>query len=770
VLTASTAREALSLEVVGVVQGVGFRPFVYRLAQRHGLDGWVRNDAGQVHITVEGSPDHLREFVNDLQTQAPPLARIDAVHTAAAQPSSRDTFTIVESGAPDRAQRQPICPDVGICPACEAELFDPANRRYRYPFITCTDCGPRFTVIEDMPYDRERTSMRVFTQCAACRAEYESPSDRRHHSETNSCPDCGPRLTLLIQRPDSPPDRIDARALETAAALLADGRILAVRGLGGFHLAVDATDELAVERLRQRKHREAKPLAVMVRTLPDARRLGRVRRADELLLAAPERPVVVLELHTNARLAPSVAPGLNSVGVMVAYTPLHHLLLDLVDRPLVMTSANLSDEQIAISNEDAVARLSGVADAFLMHDRDIVSRYDDSVIRTIDDMPIFLRRARGYAPLPLPLPVASPTPLVAVGPHLKNTFTLVQDRTAYVSQHIGDLDNIKAVEHFTGTLQDYRRLFRIDPAVAVRDCHPGYLSTRLAEELGLPRVLSVQHHHAHVAAVAAEHGLTERVVGVAYDGTGYGDDGKIWGAEILVADLVGYTRAARMRYVPLPGGDLAVRRPWRAALGFLSLDPETAWAFTRAFEDVNPLELALARQQIARDLNAPAASSMGRLFDAAAAVLGLRTVAQYEGQAAMELEALAGSRTAGPLPFSVAETHAGLQIFDPLPLLVALGHGAHIGANRAYLAAQFHETVALATSLMVRNVCENTGIGTVVLGGGVFQNARLLATTARQLDAVKLRVLTPRALGPNDGAVSYGQAAVAAATLQEGAG
>jgi hydrogenase maturation protein HypF len=454
---------------------------------------------------------------------------------------------------------------------------------------------------------------------------------------------------------------------------------------------------------------------------------------------------------------------------MIAYTPLHHLLLDLVDRPLVMTSGNLSDEPIAITNEDALARLADVADGFLLHDRDIVSRYDDSVIRTVDDKPIFLRRARGYAPLPLTLPVESPVPLVAVGPHLKNTFTLVHHHTAYVSQHIGDLDNLETVRHFQATLDDYRRLFHIDPSIAVRDCHPGYLSTRLAEEMHLQRVLSVQHHHAHVAAVAAEHGLTEKVVGVAYDGTGYGDDGKIWGAEILIADLVGYTRAAHMRYIPLPGGDVAMRRPWRSALGFLSLDPDTAWAFSRAFEDVNPLELALAKRQIVRDLNAPEASSMGRLFDAAAAVLGLRSVAQYEGHAAMELEALAGTRPARPLPFSVAETHAGLQVFDPLPLLVALGHGAHIGANRADLAAQFHETVALATSLMVRNVCESTGIRTVVLSGGVFQNARLLATTARQLDAVKLRVLTPHALGPNDGAVSYGQAAVAAAILQEGA-
>ncbi|MFQ6047604.1 MAG: carbamoyltransferase HypF, partial [Gemmatimonadales bacterium] len=642
--------------------------------------------------------------------------------------------------------------------------FDPTDRRYLYPFITCTDCGPRFTVIEAMPYDRKRTSMRAFRQCAACTREYREPGDRRYHSETNSCGDCGPTVWLGAAD-QSAPQTIGASAIERAAHLLRAGRIVAIRGLGGFHLAVDATNDEAVRRLRSRKAREAKPLAVMVRSLEEARQLGEVGPVEALLLQSRERPIVLLRTLPRTGLAASVAPGLDTVGVMTAYTPLHHVLLKLVDRPLVMTSGNLSEEPIATANEEARARLGDTADAFLLHDREIVARYDDSVVRVAAGAPILLRRARGFAPLPLTLPIGTPEPLVAVGPHLKNTFTLAHEGTAYVSQHIGDLENLETLTHFQQSLEAFRRLFRIEPRAVVRDLHPGYLSTRIAAELELGEPIAVQHHHAHVAAVAAEYGITERVVGAAYDGTGYGEDGAVWGAEILMADLLHYERRCHLRYAPLPGGDHAMRRPWRAALGYLSLEPTLEQVFARAFSGIAPGERALAEQQIARKLNAPLASSMGRLFDAAAAVLGARRISLYEGHAAMELEALAGTRPATPLPFPIDEQADGSWVLDPIPLLAALGERCAAGRDIRDLAAQFHESVALATAEILQRVAGAAGTSMVVLSGGVFQNARLLTSVVGRLEPSRLRVLVPRRLGPNDGAISYGQAAVGAAIL-----
>jgi hydrogenase maturation protein HypF len=468
--------EALRLSVTGVVQGVGFRPFVHRLALMHELGGWVRNEAGEVQIEIEGRSRGVRAFLQDLVAKAPPLARIDALDVAPTQPMFAREFRIVESvDQPDR--RQPVSPDVALCAACERELFDSADRRYRYPFITCTDCGPRYTVIESMPYDRERTSMRVFRQCDECLREYRTPDDRRYHSESNSCHACGPRV-WVEEAQDTGEAAEGAEALERAAQQLRAGRIVAVRGLGGFHLAVDATNEEAVTRLRQRKAREAKPLAVMVRTAEDARRLGEMGNVEEALLTSRERPIVLLRTLPDAGLAPALAPGLDTVGVMTAYTPLHQLLLDLVRCPLVMTSGNLSEEPIATTNDDARLRLGSIADVFLLHDRDIVARYDDSVVRVVNGGPLFLRRARGYAPLPVDLPLEAPRSLVAVGPHLKNTFTLAHGRTAYVSQHIGDLENLETLEHFRASLTAFKQLFRIEPAVAVRDMHPGYLSPR----------------------------------------------------------------------------------------------------------------------------------------------------------------------------------------------------------------------------------------------------------------------------------------------------
>jgi len=756
-------RAALDVRVMGVVQGVGFRPFVHRLAARHGLAGWIRNAAGNVQIAVEGAPDALEEFLRALESEAPPLARIERVEFEPHAPTGLDGFRIQASAdAPD--QRQPISPDVATCARCEAELFNPADRRYRYPFITCTDCGPRFTVIAAMPYDRERTSMAAFRQCPECLREYTAPGDRRYHSETNSCPACGPRLWYITPARGRVDESADA-ALARAARLLLGGGILALRGLGGFHLAVDATNEAAVARLRARKRRDAKPLGLMVRTLDEACVIGVVGLDEAPLLVCPERPLVLLERLPGARLADGIAPGLAWIGVMLAYTPVHHLLLEAVGRPLVMTSGNLSEEPIATGNDEAYDRLGAIADGFLLHDREIVARYDDSLVRPSPAGPILLRRARGYAPLPLGLPIESPEPLLAVGPHLKNTFTLVHGRRAFVSQHIGDLENLETLQHFHDALERFQALFRVRPAIAVRDLHPGYLSTRIADELGVSRVIPVQHHHAHVAAVLAEHGETGPVLGVAYDGTGYGDDGHTWGAEVLLADLRGYRRLAHLRYAPLPGGDLAARTPWRTALGYLSLDPHLASAFELAFQGVDPREREVAERQIARGVNAPVASSMGRLFDAAAAVLGLRRVAAFEGQAAMELESLAGRRVASEIRWGMERDADGVLRLDPLHLLATLGMRRQRGENAADLAADFHASVAWATVEVLRRAVEETGITTVALGGGVFQNARLLGSVRARCEGLGLRTLIPRSLSPNDGAVSYGQAAIAAAWL-----
>lgn len=759
-MTATPTITARLFRVMGVVQGVGFRPFVYRLAVRHSLAGWVRNVAGTVEIHVEGANDDVETFRHQLRTEAPAVSRIDSVESAATDAAGAPDFRIVASADADGSR--PVTPDLAICSECEAELFDADDRRHRHPFITCTNCGPRYTVIRALPYDRERTSMAVFPLCEWCELEYLTPADRRHHAETVACPQCGPGVWLTGT--DGVPLSHGDDSIQDTAALLCIGHIAAIRGVGGFHLACDATDEAAVRRLRLRKQRDAKPFAVMVRTLDDARALCIVSPAEAQLLTSAERPIVLLAPRAGIRLAPSVSPGLDRVGLMLAYTPLHHLLLEAVARPLVMTSGNRSDEPIAIDNAEARDRLAEIAEVFLFHDREILSRVDDSVVRVVDDARLLLRSARGYTPLTLRLPVASPRPLLAVGPHLKNTFTLVREGAAHVSPHIGDLDSIESLDHYRAALERYQDLFRITPEVAVRDLHPGYLSTRIAQELGLSETIAVQHHHAHIAAVAAEHGVTGRVVGLAFDGTGLGDDGNVWGAETMIADLNGYRRMAHLRYVPLPGGDIAAREPWRVALGYLSLEPDAAAAFELAFRDILPEQRAVATRQIERRLNAPLASSMGRLFDAASAVLGLRSRSSYEGQAAMELESLAGSHAAEPFELPV-RADGDCLVLDPVPLLVALGEQRQRGVDAGFLTARFHESVIRAAVEVAVSVADGAGIGVVALGGGSFQNARLLSGIRRKLEAYGLRVLIPRQLGPNDGAISFGQAAVAASLL-----
>jgi hydrogenase maturation protein HypF len=751
---------AWRVSVRGVVQGVGFRPFVHRLAARYELNGWVRNEAGTVEMVLGGTAAALEGFVCALRSEAPPLARIETVTVATTSEPPGDRFEIAGSDD-DSVSRQPISPDVATCGECERELYDPADRRYGYPFITCTDCGPRHSVIQAMPYDRERTTMAAFRQCPACLSEYHSLDSRRYHSETNSCAECGPRVSLLSA---AGADVHSAAPIADAARMLCGGAIVAVRGIGGFHLGTDATCETAVRRLRERKYRDGKPLAVMVRSLEEARSIAFLSDAEAEWLHSVERPIVVLRLREFAGIARAVGDGLPTIGVMLAYSPLHMLLLDGVDRPLVMTSGNPSNVPLAVTNEEALTSLRGVADAFLTHDREIASPIDDSVLRVVDDQPLFLRRARGFAPLPVRLPIPARQPILAVGAHLKNTFTLAHGHEAFVSHHIGDLETLETMQHCERSIAGFSRMLHLEPRVIARDLHPEYLSSRYAERAALTPPLTIQHHHAHIAAVMAEHGVTERVLGLAFDGTGLGEDGCIWGGEFLVADLLGYKRVGQLRYAPLPGGDTASRQGWRAAIGYASLSECDGHLIERVIADVPAASLRIAWQQCEKRLNAPLASSMGRLFDAAAAIAGVCAHSRFEGEAAMHLELAAGQRDAHAIPLAISKT-AGRLVLDPVPLLIELAAARLEGEDPAVLAAVFHESLARACVEVAVDLAVRERLTTVALGGGVFQNGRLLSAIAGRLREVGLLVLTASALPPNDGAISYGQAAIAAARL-----
>jgi hydrogenase maturation protein HypF len=782
---------ARQIIVEGVVQGVGFRPFVWRLATELGLAGSVRNAAGRVEIQAGGEPAALDAFVRRLRSDAPPRARVDAVSAKALAPAKAvelaRPFAIDESVATAATERL-FPPDIATCDDCLREVLDPADRRHRYPFTNCTNCGPRATIIDELPYDRARTTMRAFPLCAACAAEYADPANRRFHAEPVACPACGPRLAYRSTGAPAPSAR-DDDALAAAAADLLAGRIVAVKGLGGYHLACDATDEVAVGRLRDRKRRWAKPFAVMVADLAAAERLAFTGATERRLLAGPERPIVLLVARRRGkpRLAPSVAAGNDRLGIFLPYTPLHHLLLAAVGRPIVLTSGNLSDEPLATDDADAAERLGGLADAFLVHDREIGARYDDSVSRVVAGRASIVRRGRGYAPEALPLPVAAERPILAVGAELKHTFTLARGRRAHVAPHNGDLEDLPTHRAFTDGLAHLSRLLAVEPEIVAHDLHPEYLSTKFAVAgYAAGRRIAVQHHHAHVVSCAAEHGITTPFIGVAYDGLGMGDDGTLWGGEILAADLVGYRRLARFGRAPLPGGALAVKRPWRMALGYLlaserpagtdgaagasgdtsagasvagDLDPGLVTAFV---DRLDPREVAVVRTQVARALNAPAASSAGRLFDAAASLLGLRDVAEYEAQAAIDLEIAAGDRPAAALPWRVARSD-GLLVYDPWPTLRAILEGVAGGRPAGILAAAFHETIAGVTSELVDAARAETGLRTVCLSGGVFQNRRLASTLLRRLARDGFDVFINRQVPVNDGGISYGQAAVAAA-------
>ena len=717
--------ERRRIRVHGVVQGVGFRPFVYGLARTLGLTGFVLNDGNGVVIEAEGEPPALDELVTRVRAEAPSLARVDSVEiVGVAAAIGAPEFAILPSAATGRSALIPA--DVATCDDCLRELFDPSDRRHRYPFVNCTQCGPRFTIVVRVPYDRPNTTMAGFPLCEDCRREYEDPEDRRFHAEPIACAVCGPRLSL---------------PLDEAVRLLQSGAIVAVKGLGGYHLACDAADEEAVARLRARKHREDKPFAVMT-AAPWS--LVELSGPAEALLRSRERPIVLLPRRPGAPVAASVAPGLLELGVMLPYTPLHHLLLAGTGRALVMTSGNRSDEPIAVDDEEARARLGGIADAFLAHDRPIHRRCEDSVVRVA----FAIRRSRGFAPGALPLPVPAAQPLVAVGAELKSTFCVARGAEAFLSPHLGDLDSALAYEAFHADLGLYLAMLDVDPRVIAHDLHPEYLSTKWAlarADEQETELVGVQHHHAHAAACLAEHGREGPALALVFDGTGYGPDGTIWGGELLRCDLRSYERVAHLEPVPLPGGEAAIREPWRVAASYLEL----------AGRPVPFPEWDLVRQAL--KVNAPLSSGLGRLFDAVAALLGLRREVTYEGQAAIELEQLAAGARAEPYGCRIEG-----GVIRGSELVGAAHDDLAAGRPPPEIAAAFHEGVALVAA----TACAEAGeAGTVVLSGGSFQNLRLLASTTARLEALGFEVLSHRLVPPNDGGISYGQAAVAAARL-----
>ena len=901
--------KALSLHITGIVQGVGFRPFVYNLAVERGLVGWVLNASDGVYAVVLGDDVAVDTFPAAIRELAPPMAVVEDIFAEPVEPGDFTDFSIRESRSEEGAMTL-VSPDIATCPECLAELATPGDRRYRYPFINCTNCGPRFTIIGDVPYDRPMTSMRDFPMCPECAEEYGDPRDRRFHAQPDACFVCGPRLylnaaadsgsggamlrqssagalgdvgasrrttptppaELRVAPPEPDSDSITDQTsdqtqeldpswgwhadLETsprahrdrdieaarndaiiaaAGEVLRGGGILAIKGLGGFHLACSATDADAVATLRSRKHRWGKPLAIMVRDVNTARTYCEVNDLEAELLVGVVRPIVLLRKHpddhrvleasltaetrvvacdaseaasevggvpravpqpgevgdnakgvsptegpgrglsehgtppTSPSLAPGVADGLAEIGVMLPYTPLHHLLLEAAGGPLVMTSGNLADEPIATDNAEALARLSTIAEAFLLHDRAILSRYDDSVVRVVGDIIEPVRRSRGYAPFPLTLPFETDTDILAVGPEQKNTFTLLTGRYAFVSQHIGDLENAETLTSFEDTIGLYERLFRVSPEVVAHDLHPEYLSTKWALAQPHPKI-GVQHHHAHIVSVTAENGISERVVGIAFDGTGYGEDGRLWGGEVLLADWSGYERFAHLAYAPMPGGAAAVRRPARMALGALSacglLDHPGA----------APLRMRLAPgeeptlvRMIERGVNCPLTSSMGRLFDSVAAIIGIADDARYEGEAAILLEAAADLSAAGSYEFALADAR-GISpsadsalplIIDPTPVLSAILDDVASGIPMGVISMRFHRAVVGCIVRVGEIATKRAGTRYVALAGGVFMNRLVLGEAVRELRSAGMLPLNHVKLPVNDGAVSFGQAVVA---------
>ncbi len=759
--------ERRRLHVRGVVQGVGFRPFIYRIASALNLAGHVCNTADGAVIEVEGSAKALDEFELLLQTRHPPLASIVHITRELLPPRHEDGFRILTSDASAALEPALIPPDISICDDCLRELRDPTDRRFRYPFINCTNCGPRFTIITATPYDRPNTTMATFELCDDCAREYHDPHDRRFHAQPVACPRCGPRIWLEMA--DNAHRYHGDDAIRLAQQALRDGQIVAIKGIGGFHLACDATRSDAVRRLRARKHRPAKPLAVMVDALQTARRFAEISDTEAALLSSREKPIVLLRKRRKPALAlvEEVAPGNAWIGVMLPYSPLHVLLLEDMP-PLVMTSGNLSDEPICTTNDEARERLRDIADNFLLHNREIHIWCDDSVAQVCEGVPMLLRRGRGYVPLPVRLSAALP-PTLAVGGELKAALCLASGHNAWMSQHIGDVEHLPTRAALTHAAEHFMRLFRARPERVVCDLHPGYLSAQWAESFARAHdvpLIRVQHHHAHIAACLAEHGFSPetRVIGVSFDGTGYGSDGAIWGGEVLIANARTFERFAHLRYVPLPGGDAAIRKPYRAALAHL-------WASGIAWEEdlpcvraCAPQERAILRQQLERNIHCVPTSSAGRLFDALAALLGFAPEVSYEAQAAIELESAAWEAQDDLPPYLNAclwsDTAPALQL-DPAPLFAHVIRDWRAGVAISHIARRVHATLAAWIVETCERARHATQLTHVVLSGGVFQNTLLLSFTMRALRAREFAVYLPRQVPINDGGLALGQVWVA---------
>jgi hydrogenase maturation protein HypF len=753
-----------AIDVTGIVQGVGFRPFVYRLAQECHLTGFIANTPAGVTIEVQGEPGLLERFLDRLPAELPPLAKVTSLFPREAEPLPETGFQIVSSrlDAPPTAL---ISRDVSVCNDCLREMMSPRDRRFRYPFINCTNCGPRFTIIQDIPYDRARTSMSSFTMCPACQAEYDDPSNRRFHAQPNACWDCGPQLQLLSA------DGVNldvAEPIREAARLLEQDRILAVKGLGGFHLACNACSEAAVHSLRERKRRVEKPFAVMFRRIEDVDRFCHVDNAAKKLLLSIERPIVLLPRKPDTGLAGSIAPRNRFLGVFLPYTPLHHLLFASGKfEALVMTSANLSEEPIAIDNHEAVHRLHNIADAFLVHNRDILRRCDDSVVRFACGGTQMLRRSRGFVPVPVPLEKES-QPILATGGELKNTVCIIRGSEAFLSQHIGDLENLESYNFFGEALQHLQRVLEVHPKVIAYDLHPDYFSTKWALDQQGVQLIGVQHHHAHIASCMAENHLDGKVIGIALDGTGYGTDGAVWGGEALLADYSDFERAAHFEYVPLPGGAAAIHEPWRVALSYL---------VKHYVKDLGSLDLPflqriderrrnVIQQMIDRQVHSPRSSSCGRLFDAVAALVGIRSTGNYEAQAAIELEMAAYDSTdSGAYPFDLIPDGSFWQI-GTLSLFQSMLRDLRRQVPVPDISRRFHTGLAALFVGLAEKIREQSSLNRVCLSGGCFNNVLLLQLMLDGLRANSFEVYFHSEVPTGDGGLSLGQALVAAHRLQ----
>ena len=753
---------------------MGFRPFVYNLARKHGLQGYVLNSSAGVSIEVEGDEAVLDQFTRDLRQDAPSLAHIEHV-SISALPAAGYTGFVIRESVEEPGKLVPVSPDVSTCDECMRDFRTPGNRRHGYAFTNCTNCGPRYTITKTVPYDRPLTTMACFTMCERCLAEYEDPANRRFHAQPNACPACGPSLVLMASDRLSPPvfgpGQDGLAALAEVRRLLRRGRILAIKGLGGFHLACDPLNEQAVRSLRERKKRSDKPFALMVPDLAHAERFCSVPPEARTALQSPRRPIVILERREDSGLTDMLAPGNRTLGLMLPYTPLHFLLFgDSLNQPpefpaLVMTSGNMSEEPIVTSNRDAVERLGGVADAFLFHNRDIHTRVDDSVIRVFQGQERVLRRSRGYAPYPVNLEFPL-TEVLACGAELKNTLCLTKEHRAFLSQHIGDLENYETLVFFKETLERMKDLFRIAPRVAAYDLHPGYLSTKFALELEGVEKVGVQHHHAHIASCMAENGVRDKVIGIAFDGTGFGTDGKIWGGEFLVADFAGFERHAHLRYIPLAGGDQAVREPWRLALSYLldTFGPRFDSVDLPLLARVPPKKIAAVRSMIERGINTVETSACGRLFDAVASIAGIRDEVNFEAQAAIELEMAALSGVDALYPFDVSSSEPW-QI-DVRPAIEEIVKDALGGKDRGWIAAAFHNTIAAIAVEVADRIRSAEGISRVCLSGGTFQNMYLLTKSVAALRAKNFEVFLHARVPPNDGGISLGQAVIASRAIQ----